>query len=189
MKKRTKTEVLLIVSLVFTAVITSIYAFFFFSMKEKTGNTAGLSAKVEQLSGDEAKLAASVSAFKAEDVRIEKLQSYFIKESEIVAFAKKIEELGAQSGAALSIESLESGLSESKTPILNFRIKATGKFMEVMHVVTLLENFPAKFEWKNIRLVRSGAEPVVVKGVSRVPVATPLWGLDMTVAALNFVRE
>ena len=191
MKKLTKTQTLLISSLTFIIAAAGGYSFFFVAMKKKTDSTGEFFAKIEELSGKNAKLAASVGVLKEEAERVEKLKSYFIKESEIVAFTKSIEGLGVLSGATLSLESLEPGLGDANTPVLNFRIKATGKFEEVIHAVTLLENLPAKLEWKSVRLLREndGVIPIAGKDALQVTDKEPRWQLDVTVVAINFVHE
>lgn len=175
----------------FTAVVAGGYTFFFSAMKEKTDSSAELTAKFEELSGKEEKLSASVSMLSLESTQIEKLKSYFIKQSEIVPFTKKIEALGGQSGAVISLESLEPGVSDTNTPTLSFHVKATGKFKEVMQAMTLLENFPAKFEWKTVRLVHEEGSPAQLnkKGLPQASLVSSRWVLDMTVVALNFVPE
>ncbi len=172
-------------------VVVSGYAFFFIAMKKKTDGAVELLTKIEELSGKNAKLSASVSVLKNEAERVEKLKSYFIKESEIVAFTRSIEALAVLSGVSLSIESLEPGLSDADMPVLNFRIKATGKFGGVMRAVTLLENLPAKLEWKNMRLLREndGATTVEVKDAPTATYREPRWLLVVTAAAINFIHE
>ncbi len=163
-------------------VTASGYAFFFIAMKKKTDGAGELFAKIEELSGKNAKLSASVGALREEAERVEKLKSSFIKESGIVTFAKSLEALGVQSEATLTIESLEPGLGDANTPVLNFRIKAAGRFGEVMRVVALLENLPAKLEWKTVRILR---ENDALQGSVR----EPKWLLDVAVVATNFVNE
>ncbi len=191
MKKITKTQILLVGSLTFMVLVVSGYIFFFSAMKKKTNNTGEFLMKMEELSGRNEKLYAAVSVLKDEAGRVEKLKSYFIKESEIVAFTKNVEALRVLSGVSLSIESLEPGLGDANTPILNFRIKAAGKFQEVMHAITLLENLPAKLEWKSMRLLREndGVILVVEKDAPPVTFKDPRWLLDVTAVAINFVHE
>ncbi len=191
MKKLTKTQILLIGSLTFLVAVTSGYSFFFIAMKEKTDSTGELFAKMEELSGRNSKLAAAVDVLKNEARRVEKLKSYFIKESEIVVFAKNIEMLGIQAGVTLSLASLDPGIGDTNTPVINFSIKATGKFEEVMHVITLLENSSTTLEWKSIRLLREndGAIPVVGKDAPQATNKEPRWLLEATVVAVNFIHE
>lgn len=187
--KFSKTTILLGIALTLTVVSGGAYAFFFVVMKGKTQATAELSAKMEELSGKQSRVASALSVLKNEAPQIEKLSAYFIRESEIVAFTKKIEVLGPQSGTALSLESLEPGLTEKTVPYLNFRIKATGNFAAVMRLLTLLENFPGKFEWKTVRLVRRDASGQQVLATTTRGVNTPEWSVEVFLTALNFIKE
>lgn len=179
MKNLSKTNLLFIISFVATLVATGAYTFFFLAMKSKTEATVELSAKVNELSGEETRMGAAVSALRAESLHIEKLSSYFIKESDIVAFTKKIEELGVASGTMLSLEALEPEAGAGGTSVLNVRIKTTGKFQDIMHFFVLLENYPAKFEWRSVNLVRDETSSPL----------SPRWRTEVSLVAFNFVKE
>jgi hypothetical protein len=183
MKSFSKTTILLLSAIALTAVSGGAYAFFFVAMKNKTAETAELSTRSEALAGKESRVTSALVAIKGESSNIETLSTYFIKESEIVAFTKKIEMLGAQSGTKLSLEALDPGMGISGVPVLNFRIMATGEFKNVMRLLGLLENFPAKFEWKSVEL--SLNEGVVD---ARAPKANR-WDVSVSLVALNFLKE
>lgn len=190
MKSLNKTTIPLLVALVLALVSGGAYSFFFVAMKNKTEATAELLAKTEELSGKESRMTSAVSTLKSESANIDELSRYFIKESEIAAFAKKIEDLGPQSGTTLSIESLDPGLTEKSVPFLSLLIKATGKFSDIERLLVLLENFPGKFEWKTVRLSRDAssveqAGTAAQKQVSR----APEWRVEVFLTALNFTKE
>ena len=182
MKAYSKTIILFWSALVFVVVSGVAYTVLFVAMKNKTEETAALSVKSEELLGAESRALSARLVLKNDSVRIEKLSSYFIKESEIVAFARRVEELGPQSGTTLSIESLEPGLTEKQAPFLNFRIKANGKFDDVVRLLKLLENFPGKFEWKTVRLVLVNPSDAKTGGA-------PEWQVEVFLTALNFTKE
>lgn len=183
MKSFSKTTILLLLGLALTAVFGGAYAFLFMAMKDKTAATAELSAKNETLAGKESRVSSALSAVKEDSVNIEKLSAFFIKESEIVSFTKKIELLGPQSGTEISLEALDPGVGVGDVPILNFRIVATGEFQNVMRLMGLLENFPAKFEWRSVELSRNevATDPKAPKVIE--------WKVAVSLAALNFVKE
>lgn len=183
MKSLTKTTILFLVALALTVALSGVYTFLFVAMKNKTTTTAELSAKNETLAGKESRVAASLSTIKEEKTSIEKFREYFIKESEVVAFTKKIELLGPESGTVLSLEALEPGIGIHSEPILNLRIVATGEFQNVIRLLGLLENFPAKFEWKNVDISLNDI-PLGAK----VPKA-PQWKIVVSLSALNFLKE
>lgn len=177
-------------ALLFTLVAGGAYAFLFVAMKNKTQATAELSAKIGEISGKESRVASAMSTLKDEAPNIEKLSTYFIKESEIVAFTKKIEELGPQSGTELSIVSLEPGLTEKTVPFLSLRIKATGEFADVARLLVLLENFPGKFEWKTVRLVLGESAPTPETATpAKVAPLAPQWMVEVFLTAMNFTKE
>lgn len=169
-----------------------VYAFLFFAMKNNTESTASISEKTDELSGRESRIASSVSILRREDANIEKLSAYYFKDNEIVAFTKKIEALGAQSKTTLTIDALDLGYTEKTVPFLNLRIKAVGKFADIERLLMLLESFPGKLEWKNVRLARD-TEPVAQTDAG-IKVLKPtssalLWRAEVFVAALNFVNQ
>ncbi len=191
MKSLNRTTVFLGISLILTITIGGVYAFFFVAVKNKNESIAEFLSKNEELTGRESRLNLAKNTLKAEQSNIDKLSSYFIKESEIVSFAKRIEALGAESGTTLSLELLEPGVVEGGSPFLNFRVKAKGGFKEVMKLTALLENYPIKFEWKSVRLVRddSGAVSTVAQSAKTSQIVSPQWIITISLSAFNFLKE
>lgn len=189
MKSFNKTTILFGIALAVTVAAGGVYTFFFIAMRDKTEATSILSASSGELSGKETRTLAAMTTLKAESAHIEKLSSYFVKESEIVTFTKTIEALGPQSGTTLTIESLEPGLTEKTVPFLNFRVKATGKFADVMRLLVLFENFPGKFEWKTVRLVREDITGQQAGTSTPKNDYAPNWSVEVFLSALNFVKE
>lgn len=189
MKPFSKTTILFVAALAFTLVAGGAYAFFFAAMKDKTEAATAISTSLGELSGKASRTLSAVAVLKSESARIEKLSSYFIKESEIVTFTKNVEALGPQSGTTLTIESLERGVTEKTVPFLNFRVKASGKFPDVMRLLVLLENFPGKFEWKTVRLVSDNSTGQQAGAVATKSDSTPLWNAEVFLTAFNFVKE
>ena len=194
MKANKKTLALLGTAITFALVGAGSYTFLFFATKSKTEATSLISEKIEELSGRESRIASSVSVLRKEDANIKKITEYFFKENEVVAFTKKIESLGSQSGTKLTIESLEQGYTEKTVPFLNFRIVATGKFSDIQRLLILIENFPGKFEWKTVRITRDSStateEPTVGgKTPAKVALKDPQWRADAFLVALNFTNQ
>lgn len=190
MKSFNKTAALLFVAVVSVLAALGAYSFIFITMKNKTEATSELLSKTAELSGKETRMASAAAALKNESANIEKLSTYFIKESEIVSFAKKIEELGTQSGTDLSLEALDPGVTEKTIPFLDFRIRATGEFVNIQRLLVLLENFPGKFEWKTVRLVREASSGQVSgTGTSKTVSQIPMWKLEVFLTARNFIKE
>lgn len=192
MKANKKTLTLLGTSIVFALVGGGSYAFLFFAIKNKTEAASIISEKIEELSGRESRIASSVSVLRKEDANINKISEYFFKENEVVAFTKKIEALGAQSGTKLTLQSLEQGYTEKTVPFLNFRIVATGKFADIQRLLILIENFPGKFEWKTVRLTLDSSQYTEASVDGKTPVkvgaSVPQWRVDAFLIARNFAN-
>lgn len=197
MKSKQKTLMLLGVALASVLVSALGYWGLFFAIKNKTVATTPLLEKIDELSGREARIAVSTNVLRAQSKNIEKLSAYFFKESEVVEFTKKVEMLGPESGAIVSLESLEGGVTEKTVPYLNFRLTATGEFKSIYRLLLLLESFPGKIELKNVRVFYQDTTPdFVVSGSATqgdsasVPVRTPRgsWRFESTMVAHNFIN-
>ena len=190
MKPLNKTIALLLTAVIFTLVASGAYAFFFVVMKNKTMATAELLEKTEELSGKESRMVSAHTTLRSESANIEKLSALFINEREIGLFAKKLEDLGHQSGTTLSLEALDPGLTEKTVAYLSFRIKATGKFADIQRLLLLLENFPGRLEWKTVRLVRdiSTGQQVATTTKKIIP-QSPNWNVEVFLTARNFTKE
>lgn len=191
MKSLNKTTIFLGISLALALMVGGVYAFFFVAIKNKNRSIVEFLSKNEELAGRESRLRFSKSSLKIEQSNIDKLSSYFVKESDIVSFAKKIEALSAESGTTLSLELLEPGVVEGSIPVLNFRVKAKGGFSEVMKLMALLENYPVNFEWKSVNLIRddSSAVPTVAQNVKTPRSVAPQWIITVSLSAFNFLKE
>lgn len=191
MKSINKTTAFLVAAIAFALISGVAYVYLFLVMKNKTDATADVLVKVAELSGKGSHLISSASLLKNESINIDKLSSYFIRENEIVAFAKRLEDLGPQSGTTLSLQSLDPGLTERGVQFLSFQINAKGNFAAVERLLVLLENFPGKLEWKTVRLVKGealapqGGEV----GTQRASSPSPLWDVEVFLTALNFIKE
>lgn len=187
MKSTSKTLTILGIALAFTMVAGGVYMYFFAAMRSKTEATALLFANLEELSGKETRALSAATTIRNESTNIEKLSTYFIKESGVVSFAKSIEALGPQAGTGLVIQSLEPGVTEKAVPFLSFRIRATGKFADISKLLVLLENLPGRFEWRTVRLSMSDTSGQVA-GVTGKNIPAE-WSAEILLNAVNFVKE
>lgn len=187
-KSLNKTTILLGIAIAGTLVATAVYIFFFLSMKSKTQAATEISAQLDELSGKQQRYTTAASSLQSESSRIEKLSSFFIKESDIVRFTKKIEALGPKAGVALSLESLDPGMTEAGVSFLNFRIIAQGRFENTEKLLLLLQNFPGKFEWKTVNLARDNRGSSEV-GTSTPKTGTQKWRAEVSLVAYNFIKE
>lgn len=189
MSKLNKTTTFLVFSTTCALVAGGVYLFFFISIKDKTQEAITLATQAKEFSDRGVRYAALASSLKTSAEATDKLSGYFIKESEIVTFTKKIEALGPKAGVKLSIQSLEPGLAQKDVAFLNFRIVAEGKFENIEKLLFFLQNFPGKFEWNNLRLTREGdIESGPGSKAPKVALA-PQWKAEATLMAFNFVKE
>lgn len=191
-----KTAKLFIASMLMILAFAGTYIFFFISMRDKVTQAAELSLKAEDLSGKDARIDATLDILETEALTMEKISKNFIKESEIVDFAKTVETLGPLSKTKLTIESLEPGVGDRSIPVLNFRVKAQGEFKNIIALIALLENFPARLDWNSVRIahietpvVTVEADPKTKTPAKALPPGPPLWSTEISLTALNFVRE
>lgn len=189
--KHRKTLTLLSIVVILVAALATAYPFFFLSMKDKVASAGDISARIEDVESARGKLSRTLAFLKESAGDTERVRTVFIKESEIVSFARALEALGAQSGTELSLESLEPSTGAGKEPVLNFRIKAAGTFAQVMRLEELLENFPAKLEIGSVRFARSDAEEVAVQEGKKSPAPhpAPRWEFSAVARVLNFSKE
>lgn len=187
--KQNKTAALLIGAIVITLSLAGAYPFVFLSMKGKIARAGDISAQAEDFESKRGTLSRTLIFLKESAGDIEKIKAVFIKESEIVSFTRALEALGAQSGTELSLESLEPLTGAGKEPVLNFRIKATGTFAQVMRLEELLENFPAKIEIGSVRSARSDAGATSLEGKRALAPSVPTWEFYVAARVLNFSKE
>lgn len=202
-----RTKVLLLSASTIALVSGLVYAFFFNITQEKVNDALTIIDNTKNFETQQEKLSFTLSAIKEHEQEITKLDSYFIKEREIVDFTRQVEMLGTVSKTTIDFESLTPALGEGNTPTLDFRIKATGEFASVMHALELIENLPAKINVSSVKLARIDgsnlpekpstaiAVPVPAKGKPGVvptrvhKVELPIWVLQISGTALNFIRE
>lgn len=188
MKSIDKTKILLGVAIGCALAAGGLYSYFFIAMKSKTDESINLSTRLNAFSGEQLHYASTASALQNQSADVAKISSYFIKESEIVTFAKKIELLGKDAGVALSIVSLDPVIAQGADPALSFKLTADGKFENVERLLVLLQNFPGKFVWKTVRLSREGGIPVDT-GKGRAGTSAASWRVEVSLEALNFVSQ
>lgn len=200
-----RTQVLLLSASAITLAAGGAYAFFFTITKNKVNQSNVIAKDTKDFEIGQEKLWLTLNSIKDRDAEIKKLDSYFIKEREIVAFTRQVELLGTTSKTAITFESLTPAIGEKKVPTLDFRIKVTGEFSGVLHALELIENLPAKINVSSVRLTRSDkgtfnapppttptplSSPKTKPGPVVVPkIVLPKWRLDISGTALNFIRE
>jgi hypothetical protein len=178
MKPVNKTTTALIASVLALALSLGVYAFFFTGMNKRAAKASEVALEASSLESKRGGFSQNVNLLKKNSADIEKINTSFIKESEVVLFTKQIESLGDEAGVNLVLESLDPRAGQGNTRVLGFRVKATGSFDNVMKLLKFFENYPAKFEFNGIRMFRSDESTT-----------NPTWVMEVSIAALNFISE
>lgn len=178
MKPINKTAAALIVSVLVFFLSLGVYAFFFTGMNKRVAKASEVALEASGLEGKRGGFSQNVSLLKKNSAEIEKINASFIKESEVVLFTKQIESLGEEAGVSLVLESLDPRAGQGNTRVLGFRVGATGSFDNVMKLLKFFENYPAKFEFTGVRMFRSD------EGTTN-----PVWVIEVSIVALNFISE
>ena len=178
MKPVNKTTTILVISVVALIASLAVYSFFFTGMKKRAARALDVALEANGLEGKRGGFSQNINLLKKNSVDIEKINGSFIKESEVVLFTKQVESLGKDAGVELVLESLDPRAGQGNTRVLGFRVKASGSFNDVMKLLKLFENYPAKFEFNGVRMFRSDEGS-----------PDPIWVVEVNVVALNFVSE
>ena len=184
-----KTKILLAVALLMTIGMSGAYALLYTAIKEKTSVAEEITERANDLESKQGKLSLSLTILKDRAADIEALDAAFIKESAAAGFAQQLEALGPRSGTTLKIESLDPGVAKKGgSPVLNFRMEASGKFDQIMYLLKLLEIFPAKVGWGEVQLTRVD-DPAALLGEKNKSPTAPVWKIKVAANILNFIHE
>ena len=138
-----------------------------------------------------------ISMYQATAAERANLQGYFVQESDAVAFINAVEEVGNESGATVSISSINAdnsvGSSTGVVGSITASITAGGSWAEVMRSLALFEALPYGISIKRASLSVSGAPSATnaSSASSASPAAyaesKPQWSLflDIKAAVLN----
>lgn len=78
------------------------------------------------------------------------IDSYFVNPTSIYSFVDNLEKLGGESGARVSVKSVE--VSKTKSDTISISFLATGTFSEVMNTLEFVSNAPYKIHFTTINL-------------------------------------
>lgn len=170
-------------------VIGGAYVFFFLSVKERATRADEIAAQANDLEDKNSSFSRADTFFKDHANDIERVNDRFVKESEIVSFAERIEELSVSTGTYVTLESLEPE-SRPSGAVLAMRVRARGSFSGVMKFTELIQKFPALIEVRTLNIVRrderlSDGEdiPPSLDGGKN-----PLWEISISAVVINFTR-
>lgn len=168
--------------------IIGAYTFFFISVRERATRADEIAARANELEDKNSSFSRMSAFFKDHAGDIERINNRFVKESEIVTFAERVEELALFTGTQVTLESLE---PESRTSgaVLAMRVRARGSFSGVMKFAELIHEFPALIEVRSLSIVRRDERasnedlPSSLAGSKN-----PLWEISLSAVITNFIR-
>lgn len=188
MKSQNSTKFWVIAAGVALGVSLGIYGLVFLAIQNKEVEAREILLQAAELESKQGDVSQNLMLLKKRSTEINRIKEYFIKEREVVVFAERLESLGKDAGIPVTLQSLEPTTGQGGVRVLTMRIKASGTFGEVMRLEKLLENFPAKLEPSSVRIYRGdGENPLGVKSGNKS--ALPVWVLEVSMNALNFVAE
>lgn len=190
MKHTTKreTSALVTIGLVLIA-IGGAYTFFFFSVKERATRADEITAHANDLEDKNSSFSRMNVFFKDHANDIERVNNRFIKESDIVSFAERVEELSVSTGTSVTLDALEPE-SRPSGAVLAMRVSARGSFPGVMKFAELIQKFPALIEVRTLHIVRrderlsddKNIPPPLPEG------KIPLWEISISAVVINFIH-
>ena len=168
--------------------IIGAYTFFFISVRERATRADEVTARANELEDKNSSFSRMSAFFKDHEGDIERINNRFVKESEIVTFAERVEGLALFTGTQVTLESLE---PESRTSgaVLAMRVRARGSFSGVMKFAELIHEFPALIEIRTLGISRRD-ERVSSEDLPPALVSSknPLWEITLTAVITNFIR-
>lgn len=108
---------------------------------------------------------------------IDLLQSYFIRERDVVMLTERLEGFGKAASVDMRIDGLDTVALTGGAKALTLHIHATGTFAHLVTLLKLIENSPMQYDFTNVVLARDAAG----KGGE--------WNFDATFLVYNFTTE
>ena len=122
---------------------------------------------------------------KTKDQR-DKISNIFVRSDGSVEFIEMIESLGRTAGVKLEIESVGVDAFKNKiassTEYFRLSVKSEGSWINVMHLLTLLEEMPFKVLIDNVSLSKTSAESPAAKDRKQID---SIWNGNFGFAALK----
>lgn len=118
------------------------YGFWYAAVGEKSVAVADLQNQIVTKAGTASRIAssrASLAQIAGDEATI---RSYFVSETEIVAFINALQERGRKQGATVSVSSVSSSESAAPVPALMLSLTISGTFDAVMRTVGAIEYAP-----------------------------------------------
>lgn len=117
------------------------YVFLYRSVADASDHLASLEKEVKQKSNDAARITAAKNTLRTLDVDEASVASYLVLSSDIVPFLERLELIGTELGADVSVVSVAKEKDGSRER-LALSLKITGSFESVMRTIGAIEHAP-----------------------------------------------
>jgi len=141
MKYNKNTKTIFVVILALNFILAGVYISLFYAVRAKNEKVAVASQELEKELNRDGDISIVAKTVKDTKKQREKLDAYFIMRDDIVGFTQKIESLGDVSNTQLAITGLN-----TQDDTLSFGLTSKGSFVDVVHLIYLIENLPFKLD-------------------------------------------
>ncbi len=126
------------------------YVFFLWNIGSQKEQIKILKAEMTSYENQHNEIRGMITFFEGTKDRIEDMKGYFLLQNEknIVAFIKKIENLGKETGVDLKISNLDRGAGK----ILSAKVEIIGDWRDVNETITSIELIPYKISIVDLKL-------------------------------------
>ncbi|MBT3282845.1 hypothetical protein HON59_01515 [bacterium] len=156
MKQFKTTKQVLTFTAILAIVSVTFYVLFFNNIKEKNNTISAIVNDVDIAVQKETKLKSVKNIIKDTADGREKIDTYFIKDDEIINFIGEVEKIGRDIGVEVEIISVSIGDSklqqDNVSELLNLDLEAEGSWSRVFRFLTLVEKMPFKVNISTINL-------------------------------------
>lgn len=167
------------------------YFYFHSILKDTAQSTTDAMTEIanEQLS--QSNIFALKKTIKETEADRDTLQSYFVKEDEVVVFIESIESLGKKTNTTVQITQAQASQDPKKPSTLFISLSSSGTFSDVTHFLVLLENLPHDISVDKVLMsVQTTPEQVIVDSKTGKIVSsksgTKSWTADVDINLLSY---
>ena len=154
MKKNPLTRLGILLVLCVAAV--AVYFLLYRTVTDVSGELAALEKEVREKSTDASRVAAAKNTLRTLDVDEASVAAYLVLSSDIVPFLERLELIGAELGADVSVVSVAKEKEGSREHLV-LSLKITGAFESVMRTVGAIEHAPYDIATSELSVARTPA--------------------------------
>lgn len=153
MKETTTIRNSLLFIVLLNIIAVSVCGYLFYSIKTKVELTAELSHKLAEDTNQGKVISDAEQELKSLEKKVSELDSYILKEKDLLVFLTEIESTAKAVGVSIKKEIKDISVPNQKTdvkgPLLQFNISVEGSWSEVWAMLALIENIPYQIDMQN----------------------------------------